>query len=193
MRKLLTVLKSDGSTEGYLYTKVIGTISKALEGAGCADVYLAEQLAEAVTYYLYEQQDSRGVTSSEVLSIIKAVLSSTGYDAAAVALSEYHLERRLKRNRLEVVLADAQELVDSAAQGQAEPDENRVPWDKSRIVDDLVAERGMARQMARAVAGMVEETVFSMGISSIPAGLIKQLVLNQTAILLRAEQQLQTI
>jgi hypothetical protein len=49
MRKLLTIIKSDGSTEKYLYTKVIGTISKALESAGCADVYLAEQLAEAVT------------------------------------------------------------------------------------------------------------------------------------------------
>ncbi len=193
MRKLLTVLKSDGSTEKYLYTKVIGTISKALEGAGCADVYLAEQLAEAVTYYLYNQQDSRNVTSSEILSIIKAVLSSTGYDAAAAALSEYHLERRLKRSRLEVVLADAQELADSAAQGWSEPAEKGFPWDKSKIVDDLVTERGLTRQMARTVAGFVEEAVFSMGISSAPAGLVKQLVLNQTAILLRAEQQLQTV
>jgi hypothetical protein len=119
-------------------------------------------------------------------------LSSTGYDAAAAALSEYHLGRRLKRNRLEVVLVDAQELADSAAQGWSEPEEKRIPWDKSKIVDDLVNERCMDRQMARAIAAFVEETVFSMGISSVPAGLVKQLVLNQTAVVLRAEQQLQT-
>ena len=193
MRKLLTVQKSDGSTEKYLYTKVIGTISKALEKAGCADVYLSEQLAEAVTYYLYNQQDSHNVTSGEILSIIKAVLSSTGFDSAAVALSEYHLERRLKRSRLEVVHADAQELADSAVQGQSEQDEQRFPWDKSRIIEDLVTEQCLDRQMARAVAGFVEEAVFSMGISSVPSGLIKQLVLNQTALVLRAEQQLQMV
>jgi transcriptional regulator NrdR family protein len=193
MRRQLMVIKSDGSTERYLYTKIIGTISKALADAGCADVYLAEQLAEAVTYYLYNQQNSHNVTSGEILSIIKAVLTSTGNEAAAVALSEYQLSRRLKRNRIEVVLADTQELADAAALGDSDSDHNKVSWDKSQIVENLVSKRGLERQMARAIAAMVEETVFSMGLSSVPVGLIKQLVLSQMAVTLRAEQQLQAV
>jgi transcriptional regulator NrdR family protein len=190
MRKHLTVVKSDGSAEEYLHTKVIGTISRALSGAGCADIYLIEQLAEAVTYYLYNQHDSRTVTSGEIFSMIKAVLTSTGYDDAALLLNQYHMERRLKRCRIEVVFADVRELADSAAQGESETEQLREPWDKSRIVENLVTQRGMDRQMARAVAAMVEEAVFNMGLSSIPSGLINQLVLNQAAVILRAEQQL---
>jgi transcriptional regulator NrdR family protein len=189
MRKHLTVVKSDGSAEEYLHTKVIGAISKALSEANCADVYLAEQLADAVTYYLYNQHESRTVTSGEIFSIIKAVLTSTGYDDAALVLNQYHLERRLKRCRIEVVYTDPQELADSAARGQSEPEQDRVPWDKSHIVEHLVTERHIDRQVARAIAAMVEEVVFNLGLSSIPSSLIEQLVLNQTAAVLRAEQQ----
>jgi len=40
---------------------------------------------------------------------------------------------------------------------------------------------------------MVEEKIFNMGISLVPSSLIKQLVLGDTATVLRAQQQLQTV
>jgi hypothetical protein len=46
--------------------------------------------------------------------------------------------------------------------------------------------------MARAIASMVEDKIFNMGISLVPTSLIKQLVLNETALVLQAEEQLQT-
>ena len=79
--------------------------------------------------------------------MIKAVLASTGYEAAAVALGEHAVERRLKRARTEVLAVDVLGLRRS---GAAQPDETVAasgsPWDKGRIVQDLTAESGIPRR-----------------------------------------------
>jgi len=189
----LKVIKADNSVEEYLHTKVIGTISNALAQIGQADICIAEQLAEVVTYFLYHKQRPRGVTSSEIFSIIKAVLTETGYGEAAIALSEYYFERKLKRSRIEVVSVDIQQLSDAEMLCKAEELGSRTRWDKSRIIEDLVTKHDVDRQTARTIASMVEQKIFSMGITLVPASLIKQLVLGDTATFLRAERQLQTV
>jgi hypothetical protein len=85
MDKQLQVTKADGTTEEYIHTKVVGTINNAFSATGRLDIAMAEDLAEVVTYYLYKKQDQRQVSTSEILSMIKAVLTSTGHEAAAVA------------------------------------------------------------------------------------------------------------
>jgi transcriptional regulator NrdR family protein len=193
MKVRLKVVKADGSIEEYLHTKVIGTISNALAGDGQADIYIAEQLADVVTYFLYHGKTLRTVTSSEILSIIKAVLTATEYEDAAVALSEHHLNRRLKRSRTEVVSVDIQQLADAEMLYGVQQSPHRSRWDKSKIVSDLVTNYNVSRQTARTIASMVEEKILSMGLTSVPAGLVKQLVLSDTAAFLRAQRQLQTV
>jgi len=188
----LKVIKSDGSEEEYLHTKVIGTISNALSNTGQADVYIAEQFADVVTYYLYDRQNRRSATSSEIFSIIKAVLTATGYYDAAVLLSEHHFERQIKRSRIEVVPIDIQELTDAEQFTGARESGSRCRWDKSRISNGLAKDNYFSRHTARAIASMVEYRIFNMGISLIPTSLIKQLVLNETAAVLRAQRQMQT-
>jgi transcriptional regulator NrdR family protein len=188
----LTVIKSDGSEEEYFHTKVIGTISNALNNTTLADVYIAEQLADVVTYYLYQQPNRRVVTSNEILSVIKAVLTATGYDEAAVRLSEYHFERKIMRSRVEVISIDIRELTDARQLTGAKESSARCRWDKSSIVDELVAKNDISRHTARAIASMVEDKIFNMGIPLVPTSLIKQLVLNETAAVLQAQEQLQT-
>ncbi len=189
----LKVIKSDGSKEEYLHTKVIGTISNALSNSSLANVYIAEQLADVVTYYLYQQPNRRVATSNEILSIIKAVLTATGYDDAAVRLSEYNFERKIKRSRVEVISIDIGELTDARQLTGAKESGARYRWDKSRIADELVAKNDLSRHTARAIASMVEDKIFNMGISLVPTSLIKQLVLNETAAVLQAQEQLQTV
>ena len=189
----LKVIKADGSTEEYLHTKIIGTISNALGRIGSPDMYVAEEMAEVVTFYLYNRQNRRTVTSSEIFSIIKAVLTATKYEDAAVALNENHFERRLKRSRTQVVSIDIEELADAELLCKTEPSDNRSRWDKSRIVQDLVEKHDISQQTARTIASMVEEKIFNIGSTSVPASLIKQLVLGDTAAILRAERQLQTV
>ena len=189
----LKVIKADGTVEQYLHTKVIGTISNALGSNGRPDTYVAEELAEVVTYYLYNRQNRRSATSSEILSIIKAVLSATSYEDAAVALSEHHFERRLKRSRIEVASIDIEELADAEKLCTTEHLDGRSRWEKSRIVKDLVEKHDVSRQTARTIASMVEEKIFNMGLTLIPASLVKQLVLSDAAAVLRAQRQLQTV
>ena len=125
--------------------------------------------------------------------MIQVILASTGFEVAAEALSEHHFERKLKRSRTEVISVDIQELTDAEFFVGVEEAGVRHRWDKSRIAEDLTAERGMDRQTARMVAAMVEEKVFGMGMPRIPSSLIRQLVLGDIAAVQRAEEQFQTV
>jgi transcriptional regulator NrdR family protein len=189
----LKVIKTDGSVEQYLHTKIIGTISNALGRTGRPDISVAEELAEVVTFFLYQRQNRRTVTSSEILSMIKAVLTATKYEEAAVALSEHHFERKLKRSRIEVVSIDVEELADAELLCKTDSSNGRSRWDKSRIVRDLIEKHSVSRQTARMIASMVEEKIFNMGLTLVPASLTKQLVLGDAAAVLRAQRQLQTV
>jgi hypothetical protein len=193
MNKQLQVVKADGTIEEYLHTKVIGTINNALWATGRPDMTMAEDLAEVVTYYLYKKQDQRQISSSEILSMIKAVLTSTGHEAAAAALGDHAIERQLKRTRTEVLAVNVQDFQDVEKLNQTRPPLERMPWDKSRIVYDLTVESGMCRQTARAVASLVEERVFNMRMTSVPRSLLKQLVLGEAAAMLRAQRELQAV
>jgi len=193
MQTQLKVIKEDGTVEEYLHTKVMGTLSNAMASAGQADMYVAEQLAEVVTYFLYHRQGNRDATSSEIFSMIKAVLTATQYDDAAIALTENHFQRRLKRSRIQVVPIDIQQLTDAELLTRSEEIDGKSRWDKSRIVRDLVTEHDIRRQTARTIASMVEEKIFRMGMTIVPGSLIKQLVLGDAAAILRAQQQLQTV
>ena len=193
MRAQLKVIKADGIIEEYLHTKVVGTINNTLGTIDEANIDLAEQFAEVVTFFLYHQQDRRRVNSSEILSMIKVVLASTGYEAAAAALSEHHFERKLKRSRTEVISVDVRDLTDAEFFIGTEEADVRFPWDKSRIVEDLITENDMDRQAARMIAAIVEEKIFRMGMTRVPSSLIKQLVLGDTAAVLRAQEQLQAV
>ena len=191
----LKVVKSDGSVEEYLHTKVLGAIYNALAetGDGDGNVDVVERLADAVTYYLYHRQDGHTTNSSEILSVIKACLAATNHEEAAIALSEHHCQRRLKRGRVEVVSLDVQKLADAERLCSPEELNRRSAWDKSVIVHDLTTEHGIDRQVARAIASMVEEKVLNMGITLIPASLIRQLVLGDTATMMHAHRQLQIV
>jgi hypothetical protein len=192
MRRQLRITKADGTTEAYLHTKVIGTINNALAAVDQADTEVAEDLAEAVTFYLYNKQGRRTVSSSEVFAMIKAVLTATGYEDAAVALSKHAYERRLMRARTEVLAVDMQEFSDAEKLGQTTQPPDRTPWDKAHIVHDLTTRFGVQRQTARTVASIVEERVFRLEITMVPLSLLKQLVLGETASMLRAEKELKT-
>jgi hypothetical protein len=189
----LRVIKADGAIEEYLHTKVIGTISNALGSIDQADIRIAEQLAEVVTYFLYHREKPLVVTSSEIFSIIQAVLTTTGYEDAAIVLSERHFERKLKRSRTEVLSVDIEQLSDAELLAKADEPTGRSRWNKSEIVNNLVTRHNVCRQAARMIASMVEEKVFNMGLTVVPASLIKQLVLGDAAAVLRAEQELQAV
>lgn len=192
VRSQLYVVKSDGSIEEYVHTKVIGTISRVLSKVGADSVYLAEQLTDVVTYYLYNQQNTQKITSSEIFSIIVAILTETGYEDAADILNEFHIRRRFKRLRTEVIPINIQEISDAQILADTEQSDISMQWDKSEIVSSLTGKYDFDIPTARMIASMVEDRIFNMEITTVPTSLIKQIVLSEAALVMRAQKQLQT-
>ncbi len=193
MKKQLQVAKADGTDETYMHTKVIGTINSALTAAGQGDMIFAEDLAEVVTFYLYNKWHRRSVNSNEIYSMIKAVLVATGHEEAALALSQHTVERRLMRTRTEVLALSMNEFADAQSFYEMQRSSDRSPWDKTLIVHDLTSRFGLPRHTARAVASSVEERILRLEMTTVPLSLIKQLVLGETATMLRAESELQSV
>jgi len=187
----LQVIKADHSREKYLHTKVVGTINKALSRVECADLYETEQLSEVVTYYLHKDPASKRVSAGEIFTIIKAVLASTGHEEAAAVLNDYHFNRKMGRAR--VVGIDIQQLCDAHVLCNGDNLVQSCQWNKSVIVADLIEEHKLDRQTARVIASMVEEKILAMKLTRIPVSLVRQLVLSDTASILQAENQLQTV
>lgn len=172
----LNVIKHDRSTEEYIHTKVIGSFHNALAIIDESNVFIAEQLSDAVTFNLY-QKDTHHVTSDEIHLIIEAVLSATDYHDAAMALSRYRNTRKLKRNRIAVV-------------GE---NESQSKWNKSVIVNDLIEKNGCNRQTARAIASSTEEKVLNLAMSKVTTSLIKHIVRADTTAMLQAQEQLEAL
>lgn len=172
----LNVIKYDRSTEEYIHTKVIGSFHNALALVDESNVFVAEQLADAVTFNLY-QKDTHHLTSDEIHLVIEAVLSATGYDDAAMALSKHRNTRKLQRNRIVVV----------------NENESQSKWDKSVIVSDLIEKNGCNRQTARAIASAAEEKVLNLAMSKVTTSLIKHIVRADTTAMLQAQAQLEAI
>jgi len=193
MKRQLRVKKADGTTEAYLHTKVIGTINHALTAAEMGDIVFAEDLAEVVTFYLYNKVKRRTVNSHEIYSMIKVVLVATGQEDAALALTRHTLERRLTRARTEVVALEMNDLSAAREFYKMQPPAICGPWNKAQIVCDLTGRFDIPRHTARAVASTVEERVFRMGMTKVSLSLLRQLVWEEAAAMLQAERELQTI
>ncbi len=143
----------------------------------------AEQLAEAVTFYLYRADGSHTISVDQIHLLIQSALASTGFDRAAEALNEHRLQRKLHRRRVMVLAAEDEQTEESRCS----------LWNKTRIVDTLMKNRRMDRLTARAVAAAVEDKVLRMGVSKVRSSLIRELVNEDAEAILRAEQQLQAV
>ena len=188
----LKVIKADGTEEGYLHTKVLATLVNAFAEPAENNTSVARELAEAVTFYLYGKYGSNKITSSEILSIIQAVLSSTGHNDAAANLAEHHYRRSLLRARVEITKSDIRKISDAVKQQQGSAVQPTSCWNKSKIINDLVTECNLDSATARTVASMVEEKILASGFRCMPSAFIRFLVLLQTQAILSAQQQLQS-
>ena len=191
------MIKADGAVEDYLHTKVLATINNCMTAAGHFDILFTEEFAEVITYHLYKQK-IHTIGSDQIFAIVKAILCSTGFDDAAEILSNHQLQRKLRRGRIEVLKnylsafgppkAGAEDVYKSDGQKMNPPS---AEWSKSKIVSDLVEEKGLERQLARAVAGAVEEKVLNLQLRQVSAELIRQIVIAESAAMLCAHRQLQ--
>ena len=187
----LRVLKSDGSSEVYLHTKVIGSIAVALSESGSYQEVVTGHLAEAVTIYISRRHGSLQITSDEIHAMIEAVLSETGYEDAAVCLHEHRLNRQINRLRTEVIhCRNCCEEPDTVETNISSEKYTSQLWNKSLIVRCLEGESGLSRELSRAIAGAVEEKVLRIGSRRIFSTLVSELVANELWFMKEAEKAL---
>lgn len=176
----IRVIKADGNVEPYLHTKVLGSFHYALAMTADAPLFAAEQMAEAVTFYLYRHKPVGTISTDEIHLMIESVLSATGFAHAAEGLNRYRLRRKLKRRRIEVV-------GDSTRDNDGCTEE----WNKSRLAASLMRTYQIDTLAARAIAGSVEEKVIGMNVIRLRKSLLRQLILGDMECLLDARQQLE--
>ena len=188
----LTVEKSDGSEEIYRHTKVLGTIAAALSESNMYQPQVAEEMAEAVTIYLRHEYGTGTISFDEIYAMIQAVLTDTGHEQAAICLHDHRVKRQMKRGRIEVTTYDQhqsdQEGGKTSLYGRCPYGQRTAqPWNKSVIVSDLVEVSGVEYDLARSVAGSVEELVLRMECRSLTSTLMRELVNNELQTLREAE------
>lgn len=176
----IRVIKTDGNTEPYLHTKVLGTFHHALAMADNAPLFAADQMAEAVTFYLYRHKPNGAIATDEIHLMVESVLSATGFAHAAEALNRSRLMRKLKRRRIEVV-----------AEASPNGSQHAAEWSKSRLAASLVRTHQIDSLAARAIAGAVEEKVIGMNVTRLRKSLLRQLILVDMEALLDARCQLE--
>lgn len=181
---VVKVIKSDGAVEEYLHTKVLLSVTNALEAACEWDGDVAQELAGAVTTHIYERSE-RHIRSSEILSMILEVLRATGFDEAAARFEEHHHSRNLGRRRTEVVDA---ELSDAAGAESIHTAQEVSRWSKNAVAEHIMRKYGLERDCARAAAGRVEEKVLAMGMSRVWSGLVRQLAAAEAAAVIKARE-----
>ena len=187
----LRVEKSDGSSEVYLHTKVMGTIARALSECDSFLEGQPEQLAEAVTIYLRRRYQGGIVASDEIHSMIEVVLYDTGHARTALALHEHRVGRQMKRGRVEVISClSSTDILDTIGSLSILPVGPVRLWNKSEIVRSMKEKYGLDHNLARAVAGMVEEKVLALECRQITSSLVRELMASEMLCLMQAEQSL---
>ena len=181
------VLKTDGTVEDYLSTKVLRTFYNAFDSTEQDLLFTAAELTEAITYFIYQQQSST-ITSSEIFSIIQAALAATGFEDAAMRLGEYHIKRLTHRQRIEVTDTELSEA--SVFYEKNSTAEFCVRWNKTIIARGIEKRYRIEQPVARAIASAVEEKVLNMETKSIPRSLLRQLVFAEAKVMLEAANQL---
>jgi len=181
------VIKADGSKESYLHTKIIRTLSRVIDIDFEGSICLAEELAEALTYYIYSYTKTDLIYSYNIHSMLLAMITDTGYENYGSALQEHHINRVALRKRIEVVTIDDPF---EAGIGFCDPNERSSRWNKSIIVNCLESIYGLEHYIARTIAGEVEGKVLHLGTYKISRSLIKQLVISEASAMLNAQAQL---
>ncbi len=168
------VRKRDGRVVPFEQDKITEAIFKAAKAVGGEDRYLAEDLAESVTFYLKKQFVSQIPTVEEVQDIVERVLIKTGHARTAKAYILYREKRaRIRKIRKGVVSDDTPEtpfLLIRRSKDEV------LLWERKKIIEDLIKEKGLSRNIAELIALEVENQIFDFPVKSLTNSLIEEMV-----------------
>ena len=145
-----------------------------------------EQLENPVCeYYVFEDEGVRIPRIEDIQDLVEIVLSEEGFSNIVAAYKRYRKQREVARRRIKVRdkegadgknidITDASLLlVDSATSSMT------LPWDRARIVKQLLEKTDLGEEVVISVAKSVENQLIHGEMKTISTSLIRELVNNE--------------
>ena len=190
--------KRNGSIVPFQPHKIEYAISKVLDSVSDIESVekrqsLASQIAKTVVselnnpkcdYYVTADKTGRRIPKIEdVQDLVEVVLSETGHPHEVAAYKRYRKQRELARSRIRVTDGSSSDNVDvtDASLLIVESATNNIarPWDRQRIVSQLMEETSLSLEVANTVAKAVENHIIAGNFSTISTTLIRELTNNE--------------
>ncbi|MDD5454600.1 MAG: anaerobic ribonucleoside-triphosphate reductase [Candidatus Ratteibacteria bacterium] len=175
------VRKRDGRVVSFDKSKIADAIFKAAQSVGGEDKFLADQLADVVSFYL-EKKGINIPDIEEIQDAVEKVLIETGHAKTAKAFILYRDWRTRIRNSIRVSKQTKNSNISStdfSLMVSTSQTSDILPWDKTKISDALVKECDISHSVAGAIASAVEEKIMRSGLKNVSTVLIRELVDNE--------------
>jgi len=174
------VKKRDGTIVPFNKQKIADAIFKAAQSVGGQDRYLAEDLAEVVRIYLEKEYKGDIPSVEEIQDIVERVLIKTGHAKTAKAYILYRQRRARARQIRDGFrpedLAEREVLERDVSLSVRRSDDKLGLWDKTAIVEALIRETGVSRNIAEVIVEEVEEDVIASKVKNLTSSMIRELV-----------------
>ena len=191
--------KRDGTVVPFRAEKIEGAVRMAAEAVVRRDGAvlnpglpgrIAERVAAQLNdprseYYVWPDDQGRRIPEIEdVQDLVEIVLAEQGCTSVVAAYKRYRKQRDIARRNIRVrgAAGGTRDVTDaSLLLVQSTSDTVSVPWDRRRIVRQLVDRVGLSPEVAGATAKVVENHVIAGGLKAISTTLIRELVNNELA------------
>lgn len=135
-------------------------------------------------YYVSKNSDNKRIPAIEnVQDLVEMVLAEEGYAEVLAAYKRYRKQREFARNKIKVLKDASSEDVDvtDATLLLVESHSSNItrPWDRKRIVKQLLEETNVGSELANAIAKSVENQVIAANFPTVSSSLIRELVNNE--------------
>ena len=194
--------KRNGMIVKFDISKIKNAVTKAFKSVYYkSDESFSEDAPEIITrkvlnelndenglYYVQEDINGKRIPSIEdVQDLVEVVLAKEGYLEVLTEYKTYRKQRELARNRIKVLRDNASEDdidVTDATLLLVESHSSNItrPWDRKRIVNELIEETSIGSEMANIIAKAVENQIITAKLTSVSSSLIRELVNNELAI-----------
>lgn len=163
--KLIRVVKRDGNSETFDFSKLKRSVSVAMKATGYDPAY-ADALAKAVAIHVREWDESDPPTTEYLFTCVRSVLEETGLGDVAQAIVRHRRQRANRRSSISVI-------------DPRRPQRPPTAWSKARIVETFERRYQVKADVSRFLAGEIEQRLLTLGYHVVSTALVAELIRNE--------------
>lgn len=135
-------------------------------------------------FYVHPDEHGKRIPAIEdVQDLVEIILAEEGYTAIVAAYKRYRKQRETARRRIRVRDMNANGDVDvtdaSLLLVESNSENLTMPWNRQRVVDQLLASTDLSLEVVVSIAKAVENQVIASALTTVNSTLIRELVNNE--------------